>query len=381
MQPANQIVQGQYPGRGDLKKILRFLFKLRGAFIRKDPLFLFLNKKTFYSIQYSVPIAVFCSFFASVLIESVYIKEVFMHFFFSFGKLSGRFLLIIITICFTLFSSQGSFASEKTTGDGDIKPFEVLKERLTADGFYRPYLDTLYDNTAVQFDSDGVGLFFVHNEGTLDYETFANKTSIWRAKKYIKRHNEHLKFVEKTFGVDKNIITAIILVETGLGTYVGKRRVLNTLSSMAAISEPEVKEYLWKSIADKKRLPRERFDAKVTSKSDWAYQELKAFIKYVNREKLDPYSIYGSYAGALGIAQFMPTNVIKHARDGNGDGKINMLNHSDAISSVASYLKHYGWETGLENKKKKEVLFEYNHSSYYVDILIRITDLLKGKNG
>ena len=59
---------------------------------------------------------------------------------------------------------------------------------------------------------------------------------------------------------------------------------------------------------------------KAPKKAKWAYAELKAFIKYVEREGLDPSSINGSYAGAMGIAQFMPSNALTLAKDGNQDG-------------------------------------------------------------
>ncbi len=291
-------------------------------------------------------------------------------------KMLKCFMLVLLI----LFSFFPTVAAGTVVEDGN-QFFSSLKQRLVEDGFHLPYIESLYSDKVVEFDSEGARLFFVHNEGALNYDSFANKTSIWRAKKYLKKHRTHLASVEKKFGVDKTIITAIILVETGLGVYVGKRKVLNTLSTMAALADPGVRQHFWITIKDDKRLPREKFDAKADKKSAWAYEELKAFIKYVNREKLDPYKVNGSYAGALGIAQFMPSNILSFAKDGNGDGKVNLLNHSDAISSIASYLKHYGWHADIKKKKAQKVLFEYNHSSYYVAILMKISSLLKGKNG
>lgn len=297
----------------------------------------------------------------------------FCRFFFRTGK-KVCLLFFVMAI-----SATGYAAPEDNKTSGSY--FKNLKQRLVKDGFNPPYLDKLYAGKKIVFDSEGIGLFFVHNEGSIDYESFANKTSIWRAGKYIKKHKDHFARVEKNFGVDKTVITAIILVETGLGTYVGKRLVINTLSTMAAIADPEIRELLWRSIKDENRLSREKFEIKADRKSAWAYKELKAFLKYVKREKLDPLKLYGSYAGAMGIAQFMPTNILSFAKDGNGDGRVNLLNHSDAISSIASYLKHYGWHSEIDHNKAKKVLFEYNHSRYYVAILMKISRLLKGKNG
>lgn len=297
-----------------------------------------------------------------------------------YSRFVQKKLMVILLILCVAGAGSTLYAETIEQNPNNIY-FKSLQDRLGKDGFHQPYLDTLYSNENIAFDSEGIGLFFIHNEGSLNYESFANKTSIWRAGKYLKKHNRHFTKVEKNFGVDKTVITAIILVETGLGTYMGKRRVINTLSTMAAISDPKIRELLWTSIKDEKRISRPKFEVKADKKSAWAYNELKAFITYVNRENLDACEVYGSYAGAMGIAQFMPSNILSFAKDGNGDGRVNLLNHSDAITSIASYLKHYGWHSEIDKNKAEKVLYEYNHSSYYVDILMRISKLLKGKNG
>ncbi|MCP4721788.1 MAG: transglycosylase SLT domain-containing protein, partial [Desulfobacteraceae bacterium] len=88
-------------------------------------------------------------------------------------------------------------------------------------------------------------------------------------------------------------------------------------------------------------------------------------------------SIKGSYAGAMGIPQFMPSNALTLAKDGNNDGRVDLFNHADAISSVANYLKHHGWKPGIPRQRQHEVLFRYNHSNYYVDTLLKVSDKLK----
>lgn len=259
--------------------------------------------------------------------------------------------------------------------------FGHLKQTLIADGFDKKTVQTIYASKEVFFDAEGTGLFFVHNEGLLNYESFANKTSIQRARKYIEKHHDYFNKIEKNFGVDKTVITAIILVETGLGTYMGKRKVINTLSTMASLSDSSVRECLWNTLDQDKRLPRERFEKKADEKSAWAYSELKAFIRYAEQEKLDPCTVNGSYAGAMGIAQFMPSNILSLATDGNSDGSIDMFDHKDAIASIANYLRHYGWHSDIDRESAQEVLYAYNHSGYYVTILMKISRILKGENG
>ena len=93
---------------------------------------------------------------------------------------------------------------------------------------------------------------------------------------------------------------------------------------------------------------------------------------------MDPTTIKGSYAGAMGISQFMPSNIAPYAKDGNADGQVDLFVHADAISSVASYLKHYGWKPGISREQAFKVVYHYNHSKYYVNTILDIADKLKG---
>ena len=101
-------------------------------------------------------------------------------------------------------------------------------------------------------------------------------------------------------------------------------------------------------------------------------------MQYTEREKIDPSHVRGSYAGALGISQFMPSNILIFAEDGDNDGRIDLFTHADAIASVANYLKRHGWHPGIGKEKAYKVVWSYNHSNYYVDIIFKISDLLKG---
>jgi membrane-bound lytic murein transglycosylase B len=146
---------------------------------------------------------------------------------------------------------------------------------------------------------------------------------------------------------------------------------------MAALSDPEVKEFFWQKVSKSHNVKRDRYDRWVERKTKWAYAELKAFLKYSYRENIDPVKVRGSYAGALGIAQFMPTSIMAYATDGNKDGRIDLFTHGDAIASVANYLKSHGWRPGIDQKAKHKVIWYYNRSDYYVNAIFKISDLLK----
>lgn len=254
--------------------------------------------------------------------------------------------------------------------------FEKLQKKLINDGFQAGKINTFYQHPQVSFEHRSVSLFFVHSEAKLNYDQFTNEWSINQAKKYMQKHQAQLDKTEKSYGVDKRVITAIILVETGLGTTLGKSTILNTLSSLSAFEDPAVRNDFWKNFKRKNEISRQKFEKRAIRKSAWAYRELKAFLEYTQRENFDPVTIKGSYAGALGIAQFMPTTLMAYARDGNQDGVIDLFTHADAMASIASFLKRYGWKPGIDSKKAKKIIYRYNHSDYYVNTIMKISDLL-----
>lgn len=255
--------------------------------------------------------------------------------------------------------------------------FKTLKERLVQDGFDSTRIDQIYNNPIVSFELNGVSRYFVHNEAKLNYDQFSNSKMIKKARRYMAEYKEELYKAEKKFGVDSEVITAIMLVETKLGTYVGKNSILSILSTMSVMTDKEPRETVWKVLPKSRRYARSIYEKKADRKSAWAYKELKAFLEYTDEHKLDPISILGSYAGAMGIAQFMPSNILAYGDDGNKDGQINLFHHADAISSIARYLKHYGWRPDISAKDAAKVVYHYNHSKYYVKTVLKITDLLK----
>ena len=124
---------------------------------------------------------------------------------------------------------------------------------------------------------------------------------------------------EAKYGVPKEIITAIIGVETYYGSRQGSYRVLDSLSTLA-------------------------FDY---PKRPIFWRELKALFALAEAEGVDPGTVKGSYAGAMGYGQFIPTSYLAYAVDGDGDGKRDLWgNPVDAIHSVANYFSRHGWKTG-----------------------------------
>jgi len=93
---------------------------------------------------------------------------------------------------------------------------------------------------------------------------------------------------------------------------------------------------------------------------------------------MDPVTVTGSMAGALGICQFMPSNIVPYGKDGNDDGRIDLFDHADAIASVAHYLKQNGWRRDLDRAGAGRVILRYNNSRPYMEAILKVAGLLKG---
>lgn len=133
---------------------------------------------------------------------------------------------------------------------------------------------------------------------------------------------------EKEYGVPPEIIVGIIGVETIYGRDTGSFRVMDSLATLAfdfPSSHPRAQE-----------------------RSDYFKGEIEQFLTMESRRNADPFEPRGSYAGAMGMPQFMPSSWAKHAVDFDGDGSIDLWNSpADVIGSVASYFKAYGWQSGM----------------------------------
>ena len=291
-----------------------------------------------------------------------------------FDRISTR--IISLTVCLAvlwIWLPAHAGATAKNNADH----FHALQKKLIKDGFNSDKIIRLYSRPQVFFETDGVTILFTYSESKVDYDQFANNWSIDKAKNYMQKHGEELNRVEKAYGVDSRVITAILLVETGLGQNVGKRSTLNSLSTLASLMYPDVRRTFYKQIPAEKRPPKNKFEKSAKRRSNWAYNELKAFLKYAYKEGMDPAEIPGSFAGAMGYAQFMPSSILAYGKDGNGDGTVDLMTHPDAMASIANYLKRHGWKPGISRKKKEKVIYHYNHSEYYVKTILKIAERLK----
>jgi membrane-bound lytic murein transglycosylase B len=155
---------------------------------------------------------------------------------------------------------------------------------------------------------------------------FIDPVRIQAGVRFWRTNADTLARAEAEYGVPAEIIVGILGVETIYGRDMGTFRVIDALATLA-------------------------FDFPRTDKRDrtqFFKDELEQVMSLSNRTNIDPLSLRGSYAGAMGLGQFMPSSWTKYAIDFDGDGKVDLFNSpADAIGSVANYFKAFNWKPGL----------------------------------
>jgi membrane-bound lytic murein transglycosylase B len=264
---------------------------------------------------------------------------------------------------------------------GSERSFGNLPERLIADGVEPRLVRSIYQNPKAKVELEVVAGNLVRSEATLDYGQFLSPYAVNKAVRYLKRYGETLEEGKRSFGVEPEVVVAVLMVETALGTYPGKYLAVNVLSTMAACEEGEIREKVLASLTEEQRNMQapEVIAKRLTKRATRGYRELKALINYVKNNDIDPFSVRGSSEGAVGIPQFLPSNIEYYGQDGNGDGRVDLFNHHDAIVSVASFLRAHRWGKAKGDVAKKKVLLYYNRSTYYADTVYTLAQRLNGK--
>jgi membrane-bound lytic murein transglycosylase B len=226
---------------------------------------------------------------------------------------------------------------------------EQLTAKLVARGFTDDELNTIFTDSRVMLyppvvEKTGKGFDYFHRKFGL-----LTKKSIQRGQLILRENREVFKKVEETYGVEKEIILGILRVETNFGATTGRYIVFNSLLSMTLIEN---------------------------RRSSWAEAELIELLSICKAQNRDPLSVKGSWAGAFGICQFVPTSYVKFAVDGNSDGAIDLFDFQDAVASIANYLKSHGFEVN-KTVSNREAVYAYNHCDNYVKAIFAYAKALE----
>lgn len=222
----------------------------------------------------------------------------------------------------------GSYYATSLTGDfaGDPRLIYFIEAMSKRYGFDRNYLYGVFSQVR---NRDEVARLWAGNSGGAatpggwyNYRAkFVTPENIQRGAQFWRQYGPHLQRAYQQYGVDPAYIVGIMGVETRWGRILGKHRIIDALTTSALVNE---------------------------RRSDFFFNELENFMLMTRTERMDPLEPKGSYAGAMGYGQFMPTSFHSYAVDFDGDGIKDLWNPVDAIGSIANYFAKHGWRSGQE---------------------------------
>ncbi len=222
---------------------------------------------------------------------------------------------IKIFILITLFSFSNAYSDNQIEFDKWKNEFKI---KAIQNGISENTFDLVMKNT--KFLANVIKYDRYQPEFYEDTKTYISKrTSSNKVKKGVNFYSNNrvlVNEIEKKYKIEKELLLSLMGIETNYGTYVGK---MDILSSLATLSY------------DQRR-------------SEFFTNELLILLKLIDTQKIDYKTLYGSWAGAFGFFQFMPSTIKNHAIDYNIDNYIDLKNPEDAYASAANYLNKIGWK-------------------------------------
>ena len=288
----------------------------------------------------------------------------------------------IASLLLIVYTTYGVNAPEDVQLLQDNKqshPYNILIDKLVDDGFNRTDLIAIFNDSRVSFLEKVLTINLINKYSKADYSRFLRNQSVTHAKKFLQKESSFLTQVEARYQVDKEVIVSILFIESAFGANTGNNTVFNVFFTLSQAADRDILNTTYPKLKENHpQLTFEEIELRAEKKSRWAYQELKHLLTIAQKENLDVLNIKGSWAGAFGIAQFLPSSYLRYAVDGNNDQKVRLYNRYDSIESVANYLKENGWKEGLTERKKRTVIRQYNNSTPYIDTVLKLSQKISG---
>jgi membrane-bound lytic murein transglycosylase B len=301
-------------------------------------------------------------------------------------ELKMKYLLIIIAVIMTLLSSDSSYAE-------DFLDRNFLRLLLLEKGFEPSMTDqilmdsrtgynnsvliqNLYqpkpgekprnDTNAKQAPKPAVQTITIKK-----LPGYVDQKYIDLGRQFIKDRQETFIFVESEYHVPAEAITAILIIESKLGRYYEKYHAFNAYLNLASCIDPSFLEgFIQRNTERFPGIDTDQTRLTAIKKGEWALREIKNLVRLSDELDMDPLEFKGSYAGAIGPAQFIPSSIMNYFKDGNSDGIRDPFAMEDAIASIANYLNKGGWKE--DEASRKQAIWNYNHNNYYVKSVMGI---------
>jgi len=255
--------------------------------------------------------------------------------------------------------------------------WDFLADKLATDGIPPALLTQVFGDP--RFPAREAVPFRLAPQETHDmYKGVVSYKRSKRAAEFVRQHERYFAKARQRYGVDAPVIAAILEIETRLGSYLGRELTINRLARVASVSEPINIDWNYRRLASvDPTVTREAVAKRAQYLETTFYPHVVAFFQMVMRDRIDPFELRGSEAGAFGMPQFMPESYLKYAVDGDGNRKISLFSPADSIVSVGNFLSANGWSEDASENKKRSVIWQYNRSEPYIDSVLGLAEMIQ----
>lgn len=270
-----------------------------------------------------------------------------------------------------------SVAQKEDTSRAINAQWAFVQDKLVAEGFEPQFIESLKQNYTEKSFHQVIELNTLLALRKTDYHApQVSDDSVAQVREFILKNKTTLFKAESDYSVDGSVIASLLFMESRYGQNTGSFHVGSVYAHLLQLKRPEVKVYLHtQATRFTPRLTRQVKDKiakKIATKSKWALAELKAMQKIYRKHPAMASHLKGSFSGAFGMAQFLPSSYLVYAKSETTEAAD--LNQSgDAIRSVAFYLKKSGFK-----KNQKNALMKYNNSQDYAKAILRLAEKADG---
>ena len=300
--------------------------------------------------------------------------------------LSSPFRLIVLICSLTLFATSPALAAPKgkprpvnvhpeppTSASSRYRGWDYLVGRLREKGVKEKDLVVIYQNprmprfTFIPFN-------LAPRENPKLYRNFNKPSYRVTGAQFIRDNGELFDRIEEQLKVPREVVTAILVIESGIGKNTGNEMIVYRLSRLASVCDPHNLRHNYK--LQKKKDPSITFKS-VEDRCSYLettfLPEIPALIEIGRRNKVPVLKVQGSSAGAFGLPQFLPSAFLRFGMDGNSDGTVSLYHPDDAAWSAANYLSSFGYRDDIPVAEKRAVIWRYNKSDAYIDAVLSLS--------
>ncbi len=260
--------------------------------------------------------------------------------------------------------------------DSRYRGWDHLVARLRQDGISDALLADVYQNPLMPRFTP-IPFSVQPREPAVMYRGFLDPAHVAQGQSYLQSRERVFIDAERELRVSRFVVAAILFVESRFGKVTGRQLVVNRLSRLSALDEPNNLVFNLREQRKKDRtITMHDIRRRAAELTATFHPELLALFEMARRNRVSLVSLRGSYAGAFGIPQFLPRAFLRFGIDGDRDDVISLFSEVDAIWSVANFLSGSGWREDGSIAEKRAVIWKYNHSEPYIDTVLGLAERL-----